>query len=262
MTNLTLDDFYVSHIDKTEHNDIKTLPLVHTCDGQHFRGILVSNRIAPTLCPVFDEDLAYFFYGRPSYRVNNKGMSSSSMSNFPVCLVIEPNNLKYIDNVYPFDTGAYSADLYKDAINQNAKIADFKLKSTFDFIKKFISLFYETNENYYYGKIQINESDIPTMSFELQSIYSLAANKCATMTDDRCSAIEVQSKAGLQLSPSVVKAVILPSSVLDDEIVSNYLYNMGIEGISYETMRWDPSAITPHIITELNEYYKRERILA
>lgn len=262
MSSLTLDDFYVNHIDKTGHCNLKTLPLVHTCDGQHFRAILIRNKILPTLCPVFDEDLAYFFYGRPSYRVNNKGMSSASMSNFPVCLVIEPEQVLNVESIYPFDTGAYSVDLYKDVVHRSAKVEDFKFKSTFDFVKKFISLFYETNENYYYGKVKINEADIPPMSFELKSIYSLAANKGATVADDRCSAIEVQSRKGLQILPNVIKAAILPSMVLEDEIVSNYLYDMGIESIPYETMQWDPSTVTPLIINQLNDYYKQEEILA
>lgn len=231
------------------------LPLVHTCDCHTLREIISSKIIKPALCPVFKEDLVYFFYGRPSYRVSDKGLAFNTSSVYPACLIIQPEKVKSITRIFPFDSGAYAAGLYSNYLHKNSKHDDYLLDSNYPFVQKFVKYFYDTNQNYFDGKSTIQKSTIQPCAYELETIYSLINVTQGETFDDRCYTIEVQSSTSIEISDSALKAIVIPDAIAGDSELAAYLYENEIEPITYSTCRVAPSHLTPLVIAKVREFY-------
>ena len=53
------------------------MPLTHITRGVIADDILRSGQISPSPCRVFEQPLAYFFYGRPAYRIGDNGVTKT-----------------------------------------------------------------------------------------------------------------------------------------------------------------------------------------
>jgi len=237
------------------------LPLVHTCDGHTLREIISSKKIKPTLCPVFKEDLVYYFYGRPSYRMNDKGLAFNTSSVYPVCLIIHPEEVKGIARIFPFDSGAYAAGLYSKYLHKNSKHDDYLFDLNYPFVQKFVKYFYDTNQNYFDGKSTIQRSTIQPCAYELETIYSLINVAHGEGFDDRCYTIEVQSSSPAEINNSALKAIVIPDAIAGDSEVATYLYDNEIEPIIYTTCRVAPSHLTPLVIAKVREFYISQGVI-
>lgn len=231
------------------------LPLVHTCDCYTLREIISSKTIKPTLCPVFKEELVYYFYGRPSYRVNDKGLAFNTSSVYPACLIIQPEEVKSITRIFPFDSGAYAAGLYSNHLHKNSKQEDYLLDSNYPFVQKFVKFFYDNNENYFNGKSTLQKDMIQPCAYELESIYSLINVTHGEIFDNRCYTIELQSTVSVEINNNALKAIVIPDSIACDSELAAYLYENEIEAITYSTCRVAPSHLTPLVIEKVKEYY-------
>ena len=238
-----------------------TMPLVHVCDCYTLRKIFANGSILPTNCKVFNQDLAYYFYGRPSYRVGAADTTSNAMSMFPICFIIDSGQVAAISNAYPFDTGAFKAGIFSKYVHPNADIADYKLVNNFEFLNKFVSYFYENNQNYYDGVVSINKSNIPAMAFELHSIQQLITSEATENFDDRCHTIEIQTDQEVDIRSGGVRAMVLPSAIASDPEVSAFLFDNDVQPIIYQTTRCSPSALTSTIITEVRKFYADEGVI-
>ncbi|CAK2016148.1 conserved hypothetical protein [Vibrio crassostreae] len=243
---------YREHIDG-QQSTLDLIPLMHTCDGIGFRGIIDSKQIATTHCSVFNENLAYYFYGRPAYRLKREDCTGM-IQLFPVCFIIEPAGISSFKRAYPFDTGAFDAALYQQHVVSKLEMSQFEFKPNFDFIKKFVEYIYTTNGNYYKGKATLISDDLPPLAAELQSIVHIINNKGLTQVDDRCTTIEVQSDNPLDITNGSVKAIIMPSEMLGDESVTQLLIDYNIDPITYEVYRSSPSSTTSVILNKASEY--------
>jgi len=237
------------------------MPLVHTCDCYTLRNIISSKKIIPTLCPVFKEELIYYFYGRPSYRVNDKGLAFNTSSVYPACLIIQPDEVKSITRIFPFDSGAYAAGLYSNHLHKNSKQEDYLFDSNYVFVQKFVKFFYDTNQNYFDGKTTLQKSTIQPCAYELETIYSLINVSHGEHFDDRCYTIEVQSSASIELNNSALKAIVIPDTVAGDSELAAYLYDNEIEPITYTTCRVAPSHLTPLVIAKVREFYINQGVI-
>jgi hypothetical protein len=231
------------------------LPLVHTCDCYTLREIISSKIIKPTLCPVFKEELVYYFYGRPSYRVSDKGLAFNTSSVYPACLIIQPEEVKSITRIFPFDSGAYAAGLYSNYLHKNSKQEDYLLDSNYPFVQKFVKFFYDNNQNYFDGKSTLQKSTIQPCAYELESIYSLINVTHGEIFDNRCYTIELQSSVSIEINNSALKAIVIPDSIAGDSELAAYLYENEIEAITYSTCRVAPSHLTPLVIAKVREFY-------
>jgi len=238
-----------------ENIKVPLIPLMHTCDGIGFRGILEQMEIEPRLCQVFNEHLAYYFYGRPAYRLKEK-TPTGQIELFPVCFIINPNKLNDIERAFPFDTGAFKADFYSQFVSSNLSMEDFIFEPEYDFIRKYIGLVFDSNANYYKGKPVISLSDISPLSYELRALFESISNKGSREVDDRCFTIEVQSKNSLNIDSESIEAIVLPSELIEDEDVLNLYMDYDIELITYEVYRSAPSSTTSVILNKVSEYYQ------
>lgn len=237
------------------------MPLVHVCDCHALRTIITTNKLKPTLCNVYSENLLYFFYGRPSYRVNNGGLPVSIPALFPSCLILDSQLISDIKRIYPFDTGAFNAGLYSDLVHKNSNRDDYIFDNNYLFVQKYIGLFYSGNKNYYDGSPVITSTSLPPMGFELQALLDLINRKGASKVDDRSYTIEIQSSSETDISNGSIKAIVAPESMFEDQYFSSYIYDNDIEPISYGGYRADPSHLTTVIISKVRDYYLEEGLI-
>lgn len=258
--NAVTENYYQKHISESELK-VEAMPLVHVCDCFTFRKIFTSGTIAPTHCDVFKQDLAYYFYGRPSYRVAGVDITSNSMSMFPTCFIIDSNFVPSISNAYPFDTGAFEAGIFSRYVHPKANVADYKLLNDFEFLNKFVGYFYENNSEYYDGNVNINKSKIPTMAFELHTLLQMITSESSEKFDDRCHTIEIQTDQSVDIRGGGVKAMVLPSAMANDPDISAFLFDNDVHPIIYQTTRCAPSSLTSTIISEVRKYYSEEGVI-
>lgn len=254
------EQYYKKYI--SEHQfPSDSMPLVHICDCYTFRKIFTSKKILPTNCNVFNKDLAYYFYGRPSYRVNNSSQTSKSMSMFPICFIIDSDQLSTIDNAYPFDTGAFETGLFANYFHEDCLVSDFKFMKNYDFINQFVGYFYGNNKNYYDGITTIDKNSIPMMAYELHYLHQLINTEVVENFDDRCHTLEIQTTQELNITAGGVKAMVLPAGLINDPAISAFLMDYDIHAITYSTSRSTPSALTSVIIAEVRKFYEEEKVI-
>lgn len=253
------ENYYHKHIEDSPRV-LEAMPFVHVCDCFTFRKILATGVIAPTLCKVFDKQLSYFFYGRPSYRVGSADSTSNAMSMFPICFILEPNQITSISDAYPFDTGAFRAGIFSRYVHPKADVSDYKLVGELEFLQKFVGYFYSSNSSYYDGVSTISNGNLPAMAFELQSLHQMITSQTTEEFDDRCHTIEIQTDQAIDLTSGGIKAMVLPSSIASDPEISSFLLDNDVEPIIYHTTRCSPSSVTSTIITEVRKYYEDEGV--
>lgn len=259
MGDVIKDKYYIDLIGKSGEVE-ELLPFVHTCDCFSFREIFNSGFIVPQYCDVFNEELSYYFYGRPSYRVNNSSCSNLPFY-FPVCFVISPECIGKIKYMYPFDTGAYKKGFYSNYISNRSVVTDYKLNNSLDFLRKFINFFYNNNKNYYDGKANVEIDKVDAMAYEIQSIYALINSKEQSQTDNRCQTIEIQMEDKLSIKMGGIKAIVLPGAIVSSAGVSEYIYDNDIELITYSLNRSSPCEITPLIIEKVRDFYQKKGVI-
>lgn len=122
--------------------DLGKLPLIHNTDLFYFREIRTKGRLLPTECPVYDEQLLYFFYGRPSYRPHAKLETVTANAFLPICLVMSRTILNKAMRMVAFDTGAFSNRMMHPPIHDGMDKSEFELSVSPDAPMKLIKIFY------------------------------------------------------------------------------------------------------------------------
>lgn len=216
------------------------LPLVHTTSLYSFEALCEDGSISPTHCRHFNEEMIYLFYGRPAYRTESAEFSDLSF-NWPIVFVFDPDKIKGIKAVYPFDTGAFFLKLYKRFFSTKSDVSDFKLPASLDYAEKLVGTFYSTTEEYLRGKSTKN-TNIPPFNFEAEGIQRLSREPSFTVQvsndkisrDERSSSIEVQTTTPIDI-PGTTLAIILPSAILDVPLVIDALDRWGLakEAVRY-----------------------------
>lgn len=254
------EQYYKKYISDQEIKS-SLMPLVHMCDCYTFRQIFTTKKILPTDCKVFKKKLAYYFYGRPSYRVSDACEASGSISMFPVCFIIDPQQLDKIENAYPFDTGAFQAGLFESYFHKESSVFDFEFVQEYDFINKFVGYFYGSNKNYYDGVTAIDKGSIPTFAFELQYLHQIINADNFEKFDDRCQTLEIQTADEVNITAGGVMAMVLPAALMNEPAISSFLMDYDIHPITYTSTRCSPSALTSVIIAEVRKFYEEGKVI-
>jgi hypothetical protein len=93
----------------------KLMPLTHISKGITADDIIHSGAISPIKCGVFNEPLAYFFYGRPAYRLNGDDVIKMEAA-CPFCFVFDSGLIEKAKFIHAFDTGAFAKRLYNHVL--------------------------------------------------------------------------------------------------------------------------------------------------
>jgi len=237
------------------------LPLVHTTDWYDYQDIRKEGRLKPTACPVYEEDLLYFYYGRPGLRKHPMTEPVSLDALHLVSLVFEAKTLPSPKRVLPFDSGAFAAGLYKGDLHPKMVLADFELEPSLSGVTRAVSRFYGTNLAYYRSAVR-SDMVADCEQFEVQSYLSIVRTMKASSADDRRSAVEVQVDKVVRIKGAKVLAVILPEQFLDHRPTEQYIEEvLGAEPLGYYCPHARPAEDARAIMNEAWRFYKERGLL-
>lgn len=238
------------------------LPCFHTTDSYCLRDIVIDSN--GKILPDPHQGRAYFFYGRPCYRIpSDPQTSTKETAEFPTCLVLSPGCVHKLSicGIYPFDSGAFINALYAPYFHPQMELEDFKLEASPSTPPKVVTAFYGTNMNYYLGQ-PLEDIEFDALEFELQSYYKLLKSGGRQNFDDRSSAIEIQTQNEVTLSKGDVLAVVVPVNFMDNEAFRTVIVGQwNATPITYQPMRTNISGLTSTIIEEVRKFLTERNLL-
>ena len=214
------------------------LPLVHTTRCRFLEAFVLSQRIEPRPCNRFSEDLIYFFYGRPAYRLPDGLKPGEPIELCPLCFVFKPATIhpKDIRRVFPCDTGAIRDGLFSPDFAW-ADHHELVLDPSIESARKFVQLCFQGNTSYYYGRLKPAISPAPGST--LDRYFTLVRRAPTTGADDRRSAIEVQVKSAVYLTGRLL-FIALPREFFEEPPIRNAIQKQWkCEAIPYPTFYGD-----------------------
>lgn len=232
-----------------------TLPVTHIMDRLQLEDRIELDCIEPELCDVYNEDIVYLFYGRPSFRPNMGASSSTLEHQEPVCFILRPQSAAAIRRLYPFDTGAHHLNLYGDVLNTRMKRDDFLLRSDIETARKAVSAFFGSNLKY----LMASPKQVDTTDLDLRctAYVDLIRDRTQREVDDRSSAIELQNENSVVIKDNLLAVIASVTQAknlhehrasidwLTDEVEIRHYYSIGrsnpreaFGAMRQEAMRW------------------------
>ncbi len=237
------------------------LPLVHTTDVYGLANVLEDGVLEPRECDVFKgEPLLYFFYGRPSYRVNSNEGATGLDHYLPVCLLFRNRAVTPIKRIFPFDSGGFHKELYADAFHRNMKLDDFGLEPDMETPGRVISLFFESPDAYLRARAATSVN-LDASELEAKGYLALIGQRLSNTMDNRVSGIEMQFEGPLKID-GAIDAVILPETLYSSPLIHSRLSTSKIEALPYPQVdRQRPSEYVTKIFDLCFEYYRRSDLM-
>lgn len=209
------------------------LPLTHVTTMFGFRTIMTGMTLEPKECRVFNENLLYLFYGRPSYRATQVAGSELNW-NLPIGFILNPDAVSTIKRIFPFDSGAFANGLYGETFHAESEMSSFRLTPKIISTARYTSAFYSGNAHYYRGKSDIN-LDLGNFDFELQGLSYLSKRpgmqtpNGKSTADERASTVEIQTAESLTIKDTLM-ALIVPESLMADTAFMDAIERWEIDG--------------------------------
>ena len=200
-----------------------SLPWSHGTAQHDFEDIIDRGGLVPKLCPVFDENLTYFFYGRSEYRASAGVTGTSSQPYLPVFLLLSSPKRLRAKRFVPFDSGAFEVGRFKDFFKSPSCLENFIFESPKSIPGQLVTAFFGTNEDYVLGGFK--SGSIPKLSSDAQMLADLYSATGQQNFDARRSAIEIQVAKSFPLNSSTVLAVALARTTLDDPEIRELIFD-------------------------------------
>lgn len=206
------------------------LPLTHIADVEGFFRAVTDGKITQrTLCQVFNENLVYTFYGRPSYRLNAGGDEAfNSQSYAPVCFILDQDATPP-KRVFPFDSGGFS--FYAQHLHRDHNLQTYEMDPSISNAQKLVGKFYGSNQAYL-DMFPIQGLTFSPLETTLSNYYGLIASQ-AQGSDERHSSVEIQFDAPFDLMGKIL-AVVLPSAIADDATIQKSLASWNAIPLPYK----------------------------
>lgn len=239
------------------------LPLVHSTKSLNIRDLIECAKLEPSKCDVYNEELLYFFLGRPSYRWERPNGTPQDWE-LPTCFVFDDIKDLTVRRILPFDSGAHAQKRYPSYI-QNIKRKNFETTLP-DSAERVVSAFFGSFKKYVEGNPK-NRSDIENefslgpLDAEVLAIAELAGDRSAPGIDDRRFSIEVQTLEGIDFAVVPPSAVILPTPYLKDARVRAALARWNAQIITYDTFGLSLESYFGQIFLKFAEYLKSRDLL-
>jgi hypothetical protein len=208
------------------------MPLTHICKGLIARDVIREGQVSPSLCPVFDRSVAYFFYGRPAYRVSGDGAIRDAAA-CPFCFIFDPKTISNAQNVHPFDTGAFQARMFNPAIMDEMAIQDFALGTDHTRPNRLIQCLYQDRAGYFEGDTRrIPPADEITSEgdFLARAYIRLVRSEGRNEVDDRVCTIEVTMGEPLDIEGALM-AVVVPDILWNERERTPWIANLAEQGV-------------------------------
>ncbi len=208
------------------------MPLIHITKGIGAEDISRSGNVSPTDCKVFDEALAYFFYGRPAYRVSGDGAVKVEAA-CPYCFVFNAALIAKAKAIFAFDTGAFDSRLYKHVVMEDMKVEDFSLETNNHRPNRVIASVFGSRKSYFEGdisRIPDPEKLTEAWEFHARAYLHLLVSRGRNEPDDRICSIEVLFDESIPLQGNLL-AVVVPHTIWDNDKHAPWLETLKAEGV-------------------------------
>jgi hypothetical protein len=242
------------------------MPLTHVAKGLLARDIIRDRRIEPSECEVFDRALAYFFYGRPAYRVSGDGAIRDAAT-CPFCFIFDPSIIDRAQAIHAFDTGAFDRRMYNHVLMEEMQVGDFSLERDTRRPNRLIRCVFGDRETYFEG----DTSKIPTPDeiteqgdFLARAYIKLLRSEGRNEVDDRICTIEVTFGDPVLLDGALL-AVVVPDILWNDKQKTVWLADLDASGVEVLPFRFsvgrEPAYHQALIEQEVRAYYAKNQYL-
>ena len=247
---------------------LKVLPLVHLAKKDRHTGlnngelILRDGFIKTKRDDEFsqltsdEEDLCYFFYGKPAYK-EPKGYDPSDP---PIVFILNsPDNPK---RVFPFDTGAflggrYSRILGDDYLN-NHHLMEWQLLPDINIIGKYLYAFWKTNKSYYKNKPNIHKNISSINNNFIKLLVKLIKAKDTPECDERKHSVEIQFDKNIELNKNLKLILVSNRTIRKNPSILEIFAKNNIKIIFYHDNNEFRKVNTPlFVYNEIFKYYKK-----
>lgn len=199
-----------------EHENI--LPLMHNMPETSFISMMEEDReIHKSHCNILNEELTYYFYGKPSYIINTHNDGDCGDFYAPVCLILNPKKID-LYKVFPFDSGGYVSDKMSANKFSQFGLAEFELENTMKSVDSYVHTFFESNESYYKGQSRKDLKIMPNEKIIKCLLNILESNR----DDERNRTIEISSKDICHLDDTIM-GIILPDELMVIDEIRNII---------------------------------------
>lgn len=238
------------------------MPVIHATNAYTGKQIIRGELIKPNRCNVFEEDLTYLFYGRPSY----KKMGESQIAQYwelPALFVMDYETIQ-AKRIFPFDTGAFAAHRYPNFINM-MPMEEFEVTNALSAPQRLVSAFF-VDPNRYFRLQPRDRSDfthrfeVTSTEEEIKALYELILSYSEKI-DDRRFAIEIQTECEIKLKESGLKAVIIPEEYCESEDLIVLVEKHGADVIPYPTHALKQEMYYHTIYNILYELYREQGLV-
>ncbi|MEH2510689.1 hypothetical protein V1291_002043 [Nitrobacteraceae bacterium AZCC 1564] len=219
-------------IDSQKDPKWKLLPLTHITKGVTAHDIIDTGSIEPTQCEVFNEPLAYFFYGRPAYRIGGDGAVKVEAS-CPYCFIFDSALIDKAKGIYAFDTGAFQNRLYKHYLSEEMNARDFSLGNDTSRPNKIIAKTFGSQISYFDGdltKVVSADNGADPWEFHARAYLNLLKSPGRNEPDDRICSIEIVLGEPVPLSGNL-NAVVVPHTLWDKTKKAPWLKDLSDQGV-------------------------------
>lgn len=247
-------------IDKQPAPEWPLMPLTHITKGLTAEDVIRAGKVDTHECSVLGQSVAYFFYGRPAYRLTDDGAVKVEAA-CPFCFIFDPNIIHQAEKIHAFDTGAFAKRLYKHILQEEMDIADFSLEKSLDRPNKLISRVFGSMQTYFDGdtsKIVSVEEGAEPYEFHARAYLQLLASPGRNEPDDRICTIEIAFSNPVSLGGQL-KAVIVPITLWNDRTKTPWLHELHSSGVAIRPYLFVPGRHPEHyhalLEASVRDYY-------
>jgi hypothetical protein len=230
----------------------KLLPLTHITRGLVAADIIRVGRIDPKHCNTLDGKYAFFFYGRPAYRVDT-GKVVKLEASCPHCFIFNEDLIRRSNKVFAFDTGAFGARLYKHVLDDELKVDDFQLGSDPARPNRLIAGTFGSQEAYFNGdRSAMADPAVAAAPYEMEarSFLELVSSPGRNEPDDRICSIEVVFADPVPISGELI-GIVVPHTLWTSATPSPLLSQLSAAGVDVIPYDFIPNRHPEHYHTLL-----------
>jgi hypothetical protein len=232
-------------VDQQQDPGWTLLPLTHISKGLGAEDIIRAGQVSVSQCDVFNEPLAYFFYGRPAYRITGDGAVKVEAA-CPYCFVFDAALIRSCKAILAFDTGAFDKRLYKHVMLDEMKIEDFSLERDERRPNRIIGSVFSSLRTYFDGDTtKIAKDQVRPWEFLTRAYLDLLTSPGRNEPDDRICSIEIVFGADVPLTGNL-KAVVVPHTLWDPSAKAPWLDTLSAAGVEIEPYLFVPNRHPEH----------------
>jgi len=219
-------------IDKQADPGWSLMPLTHITKGIRAEDIIRTGNVRVYKDEQITEPTAYFFYGRPAYRVSGDGAVKVEAA-CPYCFVFDAGLILKAKSIHAFDTGAFANRLYKHILMDEMDVQDFSLEREEKRPNRLIARVFPSMKTYFDGgvtKAATPEKGADAWEFHARAYLQLLASPGRNEPDDRICSIEIVFGDAVPLEGNL-KAIVVPHTLWSEDAKAPWLEELNKKGV-------------------------------